>query len=216
MNGINAALQMAQIENIKAQTEKTKQEATNIGAEGIDTKQKESQIAKLAAETTNEGLKGKLLEVDKTIKGVEAAVSMETLIEQVHKIKADARNAILEANDKDFTLAGKVIGKKAIYEGMQQEALSYGIKNILTRAQTKNTNQATENLKSSKLNIEEQTRVLTLTLSKLHEEIWKIDNEAQTEKTKQEATTYRDWETDRKSTRLNSSHITRSRMPSSA
>ena len=27
---------------------------------------------------------------------------------------------------------------------------------------------------------------------------------------------YRDWETDRKSTRLNSSHITRSRMPSSA
>ena len=30
------------------------------------------------------------------------------------------------------------------------------------------------------------------------------------------APTYRDWETDRKSTRLNSSHITRSRMPSSA
>ena len=29
-------------------------------------------------------------------------------------------------------------------------------------------------------------------------------------------TAYRDWETDRKSTRLNSSHITRSRMPSSA
>ena len=29
-------------------------------------------------------------------------------------------------------------------------------------------------------------------------------------------TEYRDWETDRKSTRLNSSHITRSRMPSSA
>ena len=28
--------------------------------------------------------------------------------------------------------------------------------------------------------------------------------------------TYRDWETDRKSTRLNSSHITRPRMPSSA
>ena len=29
-------------------------------------------------------------------------------------------------------------------------------------------------------------------------------------------TDYRDWETDRKSTRLNSSHITRTRMPSSA
>ena len=31
-----------------------------------------------------------------------------------------------------------------------------------------------------------------------------------------QAARYRDWETDRKSTRLNSSHITRSRMPSSA
>ena len=31
-----------------------------------------------------------------------------------------------------------------------------------------------------------------------------------------ELVAYRDWETDRKSTRLNSSHITRSRMPSSA
>ena len=31
-----------------------------------------------------------------------------------------------------------------------------------------------------------------------------------------ESAVYRDWETDRKSTRLNSSHITRSRMPSSA
>ena len=31
-----------------------------------------------------------------------------------------------------------------------------------------------------------------------------------------DTTKYRDWETDRKSTRLNSSHITRSRMPSSA
>ena len=31
-----------------------------------------------------------------------------------------------------------------------------------------------------------------------------------------DAEVYRDWETDRKSTRLNSSHITRSRMPSSA
>ena len=31
-----------------------------------------------------------------------------------------------------------------------------------------------------------------------------------------EVVPYRDWETDRKSTRLNSSHITRSRMPASA
>ena len=36
------------------------------------------------------------------------------------------------------------------------------------------------------------------------------------DKWEKEQKAYRDWETDRKSTRLNSSHITRSRMPSSA
>ena len=34
--------------------------------------------------------------------------------------------------------------------------------------------------------------------------------------TKEESKPYRDWETDRKSTRLNSSHSAKSRMPSSA
>ena len=42
-----------------------------------------------------------------------------------------------------------------------------------------------------------------------------VDTEAQ-QATIVNLTAYRDWETDRKSTRLNSSHITRSRMPSSA
>ena len=36
------------------------------------------------------------------------------------------------------------------------------------------------------------------------------------EPTEKKEKLYRDWETDRKSTRLNSSHITRSRMPASA
>ena len=34
--------------------------------------------------------------------------------------------------------------------------------------------------------------------------------------TTEQVATYRDWETDRKSTRLNSSHSAKSRMPSSA
>ena len=41
-------------------------------------------------------------------------------------------------------------------------------------------------------------------------------NGKNSKKRKGKHTSYRDWETDRKSTRLNSSHITRSRMPSSA
>ena len=44
----------------------------------------------------------------------------------------------------------------------------------------------------------------------------RMSAEAAKEQTANTASEYRDWETDRKSTRLNSSHITRSRMPSSA
>ena len=48
---------------------------------------------------------------------------------------------------------------------------------------------------------------------KIAQEKRRIEREKAEKKAK---VAYRDWETDRKSTRLNSSHITRSRMPSSA
>ena len=43
---------------------------------------------------------------------------------------------------------------------------------------------------------------------------WRVDHDLPTFKT--DNPRYRDWETDRKSTRLNSSHSAKSRMPSSA
>ena len=53
---------------------------------------------------------------------------------------------------------------------------------------------------------------------KLNEQMAQIqrDNWDYTNAENQREHYYRDWETDRKSTRLNSSHITRARMPSSA
>ena len=45
-------------------------------------------------------------------------------------------------------------------------------------------------------------------------EMWNRNNEYNTPKS--QLSVYRDWETDRKSTRLNSSHSAKSRMPSSA
>ena len=58
------------------------------------------------------------------------------------------------------------------------------------------------------LNDPEETKLVCVV------ESWKLYPK-ENEKNKKKAA-YRDWETDRKSTRLNSSHITRSRMPSSA
>ena len=58
-------------------------------------------------------------------------------------------------------------------------------------------------------------------LNKAQEELDKLEKELPTaqectRKEKHQTEEYRDWETDRKSTRLNSSHSAKSRMPSSA
>ena len=56
--------------------------------------------------------------------------------------------------------------------------------------------------------------------SALYDEVWKRDNPKETitfvYTVGEYGAGYRDWETDRKSTRLNSSHSAKSRMPSSA
>ena len=61
---------------------------------------------------------------------------------------------------------------------------------------------------SNELNIDEQNELLAI-----ENESKEFLKQILRQLTLQE---YRDWETDRKSTRLNSSHITRARMPSSA
>ena len=56
-------------------------------------------------------------------------------------------------------------------------------------------------------------------LKELIEKIDKLDKRLSLKRevfNSEEAAEYRDWETDRKSTRLNSSHSAKSRMPSSA
>ena len=50
----------------------------------------------------------------------------------------------------------------------------------------------------------------------LYKSLVEYDAEVKSKENVPDKPTYRDWETDRKSTRLNSSHSAKSRMPSSA
>ena len=54
------------------------------------------------------------------------------------------------------------------------------------------------------------------TVTELADTVWQEDDEELTVALSHPPGEYRDWETDRKSTRLNSSHLKLSRMPSSA
>ena len=65
--------------------------------------------------------------------------------------------------------------------------------------------------------LREQIRILREENDKLKQNLFLLKKSMESEKKVEVLEKrYRDWETDRKSTRLNSSHITRSRMPSSA
>ena len=65
--------------------------------------------------------------------------------------------------------------------------------------------------------IQSQLVELSVRLTRMEKDLQEIKNTLlESDKKIGDMGNYRDWETDRKSTRLNSSHITRSRMPSSA
>ena len=84
------------------------------------------------------------------------------------------------------------------------------------------------NLRSAEQQLRKETRENGVSDATYNEQIGiiksqyiqiKLENElikGETKLTEQQAKAYRDWETDRKSTRLNSSHRSLSRMPSSA
>ena len=134
----------AQLELLKAQARKTDAEADNISEGGIDYKLKEGDLRLLAEQTTNEELKGDLLQIEGALKSVELATNEETFKENIWKIKAAARAIILDNDLKDFELGGKLINKDAIYKSIGEEALSASIKNSLMRSQNQNVQQDTK------------------------------------------------------------------------
>ena len=80
-------------------------------------------------------------------------------------------------------------------------------------AATKLTKELAENVSNSQkamYRVAQNAGLLTFAASQTNNQI------EERVKNNQEAGPYRDWETDRKSTRLNSSHSAKSRMPSSA
>jgi hypothetical protein len=101
----SAMMMAAQIKLMQAQAKKTEAEADVIVETGI--KKAESEIAKIISETTNEGLKGRLLsiqsdiaDIDKASKPYQIEASINNVIEQTKQMKI--ANDLTEAQFYDL------------------------------------------------------------------------------------------------------------------
>ena len=130
---------------------------------------------------------------------------------------------------KEFVLSNKpkLDEKNKVYKSTTVALASkFPIKNIENISKSSDFTFAREPIKATisfKNDLDINVYVAHLKSNRLNEFEYKFTKDSTLEEKKEKLNIalknnypYRDWETDRKSTRLNSSHITRSRMPSSA
>lgn len=125
--GLQSAMTQAQIDNLKANTEKTKVEAGKIG--GVDTQKVETEISKLIQETTNEKVKQGLLEIEKYINNETKEANIDIILsKQAQEIER------LETMERE-----NMIGKAtqwAIIDEIRAKAIGQALQNSLTIQQT--------------------------------------------------------------------------------
>ena len=121
---------------------------------------------------------------------------------------------ILQARDE--ILKGILANKQELVKkyGNKAEQIAYATAMQKAKAQFKNSSKIQEYLNNPSVKFSIIDKLIEQYIPE--PEIWDYEPTYQEIEDFEKHQAYRDWETDRKSTRLNSSHITRSRMPSSA
>lgn len=132
----------AQIDNLNADTEKKKVEATKTG--GVDTKLGETQIASITQGIANQQAAEELTKTQDRIARVSAEVGEGTIHEQIGEITyamrymSEKANQLVTSNSVDRqTMNSKI-------EILKQEALEAAVKVTLANAKVKNTEVNTE------------------------------------------------------------------------
>lgn len=135
--GINQAMLVAQMENIKANTEKTKVEAENIG--GVEKEKTIAETQGLLAGITNNEAKTKLTEVQTRMQEMQNEVYNETMEESIDTIRYGLKKQAQELGILETQ--GKL--DKAQYEDkinlLHGQAVGIYIANAYNKAQTDKT-----------------------------------------------------------------------------
>ena len=181
---------------------------------GVDTDEKIANIENIIANTKNENTKNKLMEVQTNLLKIQEKESNISRDDRMYEIKMRMRKASEEVRQ---LMRSNEIGeetKNELVEQIKLQTIGARIEIELKKANI--------NLSRAQINsLIENVRIGWFGAANKLREMSQKDKELQISEfnAKTEAIykgAYRDWETDRKSTRLNSSHSAKSRMPSSA
>lgn len=162
--GLTAELQKAQIENIKANTEKTKVDTTKTG--GVDTDKARTEINNILQATSNAELQAQIMQWDKTLKEIQAnreGRSMEDILKQISvatdKLIAETQSAKAKGNIDQASQENVIKGIELANEQTKAGITATQAGTKATEAGTKQTEQKTENLKQEQLTQELQNQL---------------------------------------------------------
>lgn len=149
-------MQEAQIENINANTEKTKADTTKTT--GVDTEAVKTGIDNLKQATTNAEMQNKILEFEKQLKGIEvniAGQTQEQTIQQVQtatdKLKDEARSAKAKGTIDTATQENIIKGAELTNNETAAKINATKAGTEATKAGTKQTEQQTTNLQQDEI-----------------------------------------------------------------
>lgn len=154
------ALMDAQKKNIDADTANKQAENPNIPKTGeniaADTYKKQTETASITQGIENQKAAKALTDAQANLTNTQAAVATETQDAAIQRIRSDANNAISQAHMamNEAGISDATINDKIMI--LKQTAIGAMLHNILTKAQTANTQQGTKT-SASQQNLNEQT-----------------------------------------------------------
>lgn len=175
--GLQATMMQAQIENMKANTEKTKVETVKTA--GVDTEAVSGSIAQMAAQTKNEGLKGELMILDKELKGIEINIANRSLEDILRQIEAAANSAQAGARklgvEADVAEAGKgnvieQIGLETDRKKLELAAMKIGI--AVDKQQIENMKAGIDKITAEIWSMSNEQRQNWIKLNQQAKELW--------------------------------------------
>ena len=140
--GMQQEMMKAQIELAKAQANKTNVEAGKIG--GVDTQLAQGQLSKIISETTSEGLKQGLLQVEANLKDLELYEKQGTLDDRMKFIGWQTEKAMRELEMVERNNFIQKATQNAVIDEIRAKAVGAVLQNVLTQASTENVRKDTE------------------------------------------------------------------------
>lgn len=156
--GLQKALTEAQIENVKADTEKKKVEAGKTG--GVDTQKIGAEIQSILQATQNAELQGKIMEYDKQLRAIQtnvAGLTQDEIIKQIQtatqKLIEETRSAKAKGNIDEATQNNVIKGAE-----LANQATAAGI--TATQTATQASKVGMEATKAGQAKTEQETKNL--------------------------------------------------------